>query len=87
MAIVNWPRPATVTDVCSFLGFTNHYRGFIQKCAHIARPLNFLMAGDNDNKKKQAIKWNEDCEETFQKLKQLCSSTPILTYADYSKSF
>ena len=38
-------------------------------------------------RKKQAIKYNEDCEESFQKLKQLCSSTPILTYADYSKPF
>ena len=25
-AIVNWSRPSTVTDVCSLLGFTNHYR-------------------------------------------------------------
>ena len=35
--------------------------------------------------KKHAIKWNEDCEQSFQKLKQLCSSTPILAYDDYSK--
>ena len=46
-----------------------------------------LISGDNANKRKQAIKWNEDCEESFQKLKQLCSSTPILAYADYPKPF
>ena len=46
-----------------------------------------LTSGDNTNKKKQAIKWNEDCEESFEKLKQLCSSTPTLAYADYSKPF
>ena len=74
-AIVNWPRPSTVTDVCSFLGFTNHYRRFIHKYTHMARPLNFLISDDNANKKKQVIKWNEDCEESFQKLKQLCSNT------------
>ena len=72
---MNWPRPTTVTDVPSFLGFTNHYRRFIHKYAHIARPLNVLISGDNASKKKQAIKWNEDCEESFKKLKQLCSST------------
>ena len=33
------------------------------------------------------MKWNEDCEESFQKLKQLYSSTPILAYTDYSKPF
>ena len=77
-AIVNWPRPSTVSDVHSFLGFTNHYRRFIYKYAHITKPQNLLISGNNANKKKQAIKWNEDCEESFQKLKQLCSSTPIL---------
>ena len=25
-AVRNWPIPVTVTDVRSFLGFTNHYR-------------------------------------------------------------
>ena len=28
-AVKNWPIPKTVTDVRSFLGFTNHYRCFI----------------------------------------------------------
>ena len=82
---MNWSRPSTLTDVCSFLGFTNHYRRFIHKYANITRPLNLLISGDNENKKKQAITWNEDCEESFKKLKQLCSSTPILAYADYSR--
>ena len=79
-AIVNWTRPSTMTDVHSLLGITNHYRRFILKYAHIDRPLNLLMSGDNANKKTQAIKWNEDCEEPFQKLKELCSSTSILAY-------
>ena len=84
---MNWPRPTTVTDECHFLGFTNHYRRFIHKCAHIARLLKVLISGDNANKKKQTTRWNEDCEESFQRLKQLCSRTPILAYADYSKPF
>ena len=84
---MNWPRPTTVSDVPYFLGFNHHHRRFIHKYAHIARPLNILISGDNANKKKQAIKWNENCEESFKKLKQLCSSTHILAYADYSKPF
>ena len=86
-AIVNWPRPTTVTDVHSFLGLTYHYRRFIHKYAHIARLLNVIISGDNANKKKHAIKWNEDCEESFQRLNQLFSSTPILAYADHSNPF
>ena len=73
--------------VCSFLGFTNHYRRFVHKYAHIARPLNILISGENANKKMQGIKWNDDCEKSFQELKQLCNSMPILAYANYSKPF
>ena len=86
-AIANWPIPVTVTDVRSFLGFTNHYRRFIHKYAHIARPLNLLVSGENSNKKKKAVEWNPECNEAFNKLRDLCSHAPILAYADYSKPF
>ena len=46
-----------------------------------------LISGDNANEKKEVIKWNEDCEESFQGLKQLCSTSPILSCTDYSKPF
>ena len=84
---MNWPRLTTVTDAGSFLGFTNHYRRFIHNFVHIARPLNVLISGENANKKKQTIKWNDDCEKSFQELKQLFNSVTILAYADYSKPF
>ena len=77
----------TVTDVCSYLGFTYHFRRFIHKYAHIARLLNILISGENTNKKKQGIKWNDYCEKSFQELKQICSDMPILAYANYSKPF
>ena len=76
-----------VTDVQSFLRFTNHYRRFIYKYMQIARPLNLITAGDNATKMKQTVQWNEDYEESSWKLKQLCSSSPILAYANYNKPF
>ena len=39
------------------------------------------------NKKKTLVEWNEECQEAFNKLKQLCSQTPILAYANYKKPF
>ena len=42
-AVHKWPVPKTVTDVRSFLGFTNQYRKFIPKYAHVAGPLNELV--------------------------------------------
>ena len=55
--------------------------------AHIAKPLNTLISGDNAKSKKKLVEWNEDCEKAFQKLKKLCSETPFLAYADYNKPF
>ena len=84
---MNWPRLTAVTDVHRLLGFTNHNRRFIHKYVYIARPLIVLVSGKNANKKKQTINWNEDCEKSFENLKQLCSSMPILAYANYYKAF
>ena len=86
-AIVQWPQPRTVTDVRSFLGFTNHYRRFIAGYAKIAKPLYRLTSGENASKKKQEVDWDETCEIAFKKLKEICSSTPVLQYADYQKQF
>ena len=86
-AIRDWPRPKTVTDVRSFLEFTNHYRRFLHKYAQTAHPLNKLTSGEYSSKKKFLIDWDEDCERPFQKLKELCTSAPVLAYADYSKPF
>ena len=37
--------------------------------------------------RKQAIVWDGECEEAFRKLKEICTSTPILAYANFSKPF
>ena len=88
-AIRNWPRPVTNTEVRSFLGFTNYYRRFIHKYSQIAKPLNLLITGDSSKhkNKKTKVSWNTECEEAFERLKEICSETPVLGYADYTKPF
>ena len=86
-AVKDWTVPKTVTDICSFLGFINHYRRFIQGYAKVARPLNTLISGDNANRKKALVNWTPECQLAFDQLKDLCTSTPILAYADYKKPF
>ena len=51
--------------------------------------MNTLVSGDNANKKKATVDWTNECQEAFefQKLKDLCITTPILAYTNYKKSF
>ena len=86
-AIEKWLVSKTVTEVRSFLGFTNYYHKFIPRCAQVAKPLNQLVSGDNANKKKTLFNWTSKCQDAFEHLKCLCSQTPILAYADYTKPF
>ena len=74
-----------MTEVWSFLGFMNYYHKFIPKYAHIARPINRLVSGENANKKKTPVEWTEECQTAFEHLKHLCSQTPILAYENYQK--
>ena len=86
-AILKWPVPKTVHDVQSFLGFTNYYQKFIYKYAQKAKPLNKLISGDNAKKKHSKVDWTNECQTAFDLLKETCTNTPILAYADYKKPF
>ena len=74
-------------EVQSFLWFTYYYRRFIKDYAKVARPLNVLISGESASKKKKLIEWTEGCQLAFDKLKELCTTTPILAYADNKKEF
>ena len=71
--IKKWPVPKTITEIQSCLGFTNYYYKFIPKYAHIARPVNQLVPGENANKKKAPVEWTKECQSAFEHLTQLCS--------------
>ena len=53
----------------------------------MAKPLYQLLTGENAKKKTNEVELTEQCEQAFNKLKEICSDTPILAYADYSKCF
>ena len=86
-AILKWPVPKTVHDNRSFLGFTNYYRKFIYKYSQKAKPLNKLISGDNAKEKHSKVDWTDECQTTFDLLKETCTNTPILAYANYKKPF
>jgi reverse transcriptase-like protein len=79
--IVKWPTPTTIKDVRSFLGFCNFYRSFIANFSMVIRPLNDLM------KKQQQWSWTDNKQASFDTLKDLCCSYPVLRSPDWTKPF
>ena len=72
IAIIDWPRPISVTEVRSFLGLAGYYRQFVEGFCCIALP--FI----NLTRKEVKFEWNDDCECSFQEFKQRLISAPIL---------
>ena len=53
----------------------------------MATSLYKLILGENISKKQKSVKWNLECQEAFDKLKEAWTTTPILTYANFGKPF
>ena len=71
-AVIDWPRPTTVTEVRSFLGLAGYYRRFVKDFSKIAAPPTRLT------QKNIRFNWTDRCEEHFLLLKDLLTSTPVL---------
>ena len=41
-AVINWPRPTTITEVRNFLGLTDYYKRFVKNFFKIVVPLTKL---------------------------------------------
>ena len=53
----------------------------------ISQPLHELTSGKNTGKKRAAITWNDRCQSSFDELKHLCTTGPILACANFTKPF
>ena len=73
-AVKTWEIPQNVADVRSFIGFASYYRKFIPAFSTLAMPL------INLTRKKVKFKWDNNCQEAFDKLRKLLVSSPILAF-------
>ena len=85
--IKNWPTPSTITELWSLLGFMNYYHCFIKGYVKVTWPFYNQISGDNATRKKEKVKWTEECQEALVMLKALCTSAPILAFADFTRPF
>ena len=79
--VENWPQPIDKTQVRSFIGLCSYYRKFIPKFADIARPLHKLT------EKNVKFQWTDECQRSFELLKQKLVSAPILASPDFNEPF
>ncbi|KAA0067801.1 DNA/RNA polymerases superfamily protein [Cucumis melo var. makuwa] len=71
--VVNWERPASATEVRSFLGLVGYYRRFVEDFSRLALPLTALT------RKNAKFELSDKCEQSFQELKKRLVTAPILT--------
>ncbi|CAN6542407.1 unnamed protein product [Malus baccata var. baccata] len=75
------PSPTSVREVRSFLGHAGFYHRFIKDFSKIAQPLcRFLQ-------KEVAFEFTKECTASFNQLKELLTTAPIIVPPDWSLPF
>src|SRR5258707_2645454 len=79
--VTDWPQPAKVKDVQSFIGFMNFYQRFIHDFSEIAHPLHMLTRKSKD------WSWGAAKQQAFDVLKSAVTSAPMLAFLSKSGPF
>jgi hypothetical protein len=79
--VVNWERPTDVHEIRSFLGLAGYYRHFVEGFSKLSRPLTVLT------RKNAHFLSTDECEKSFQELKQRLVTAPVLTLLSESCRF
>ena len=80
-AICEISPPKNATKVRSFLGLAGYYRRYVKNFAAIAGPLHALTRKD------AVFHWSADCQDAFDRLKTLLTTSPITAFPDFSLPF
>lgn len=78
ISIKNFPVPKTQKNVRQFLGKINFYHKYIPRGAIILDPLHKLLRKNQPQK----INWTNDCQESFEELKNILCTQPLLAIFD-----
>ena len=80
-AILDFPIPHDRKAVRKFLGMAGYYRRFVRNFSDTATPLTNLLC------KNQKFEWSEACQDSFNKLKTILTTFPVLRSPDFTKPF
>jgi hypothetical protein len=79
--IVDLPPPTSVRQLRTALGHIGYYKKFIKGYAQIKTPMESIL------KKYPQFQWSEECQKSFDTLKQKMVTVLILVFPDWSKEF
>ena len=71
-AIQEMPAPRTEKEVRGFLGRLNYIARFISHLTATCEPIFKLL------KKDQVVRWNDECQDAFERIKEYIQEPPIL---------
>ena len=83
-AMEEFPMPETFTQVHAFCGLVGHYRHFIKRFTHIARPLYNVLGKEV---KMGPVQLPPEAWEAVRILKDKIQSAPMLVFPDFGKPF
>jgi hypothetical protein len=79
--IVDLPPPTSVKQLHTALRHIEYYRNFIKGYTQITTPMEKLL------KKDCQFHWTEECQQSFDTLKQKMVTASILVFPNWSKEF
>jgi len=80
--VKNAKRPENVKQMRQFLGLINFQRKFVSNCSTLTKPLSEQTVGPKGKK----IKWTDELNDSFEKLKAEVTKDVMLTYPDYGEN-
>lgn len=79
--IIRYPAPKSKKELMRFLGMVGYYRRYCPNFAEIVTPLTNLLS------KKAKFLWDETCQSSFKKVKQILMSEPVLIAPNFERQF
>ena len=79
----DYPTPVSKKQVRAFLGLAGYYHRFVSHFSTIAEPLTDLTKSRNPNR----VKWTDNCEVAFCKLRELLVSPSVLKVVEPDKPY
>lgn len=85
-AVKNYPRPTSIKQLQALLGCFNYYRRFVPRFAEIVFPLTDLLRTKRSGEGQPcSLRWTDEAEDSFLRIKNTLVSAPILRYPDTKK--